>query len=404
MKYVPLPITRIETGKPLPVPVWDAKGNLLLRKGQTISNDQHREVLLAHQACLTEGDYRAWVRSYDRLVYELLRENVSIQQIARATMPDTILDVDYIVGHDVSGGWLDMQAVLSGILVQGAAAHSPLERLEGVQTRATHLLEADADDCLFSLFQALADLSLGYCATHALLVAAACELTARKLDLAEVVRPVLFRAALTMNISMAVEQNTLARQNVKPDTGQRQLIKDHPGKSATILRGYGVANEDLLEIVSLHHDRDESRGLKRNLALRRILRLADEFVAGIAARSSRAGMSALGAAKKTVLGAVGEDAHVGAALTAALGFYPPGTYVRLANGEIAVSARRGTAANMPLVVTIINAQGVALGTYVARNTHDKSFGIQAPVGPDNIKISVNAERVFKAIQKLQSTA
>ena len=57
-------------------------------------------------------------------------------------MPDTILDVDYIVGHDVSGGWLDLQAVLSGILVQGAAAHSPLERLEGVQTRATRLLEA----------------------------------------------------------------------------------------------------------------------------------------------------------------------------------------------------------------------------------------------------------------------
>ena len=95
---------------------------------------------------------------------------------------------------------------------------------------------------------------------------------------------------------------------------------------------------------------------------------------------------------------------MGAALTAALGFYPPGTYVRLVNGEIAVSARRGTAANMPLVVTIINAQGVALGTYVARNKHDKSFGIQAPVGPDSIKISVNAERVFKAIQKLQATA
>ncbi len=27
MKYVPLPIKRVETGKPLPVPVWDAKGN-----------------------------------------------------------------------------------------------------------------------------------------------------------------------------------------------------------------------------------------------------------------------------------------------------------------------------------------------------------------------------------------
>jgi hypothetical protein len=400
MKYVPLPITRIETGKPLPVHVWDAKGNLLLRKGQTIDSEQHREVLTAHQACLTEGDYRAWVRSYDRLVYDLLRDNVSIQQIARATMPDTILDVDYVVGHDVSGGWLDLQAVLGGILVQGETAQNPLERLEGVQKRATQLLDEDADDCLFSMFQALAELSLGYCATHALLVAAACELTARKMDMAAVVRPVLFRAALTMNISMAEEQNTLARQTVKPDTAQRQLIKDHASKSAAILRGFGIANSDLIDIVGLHHDRDESRGLARNLECRRILRMADEFVAGIAARSSRPGLSAIGAARKTVIGSVGEEARVGAAMTAALGFYPPGTYVRLVNGEIAVSARRSTAANMPLVVTIINAQGAALGTYIARNTRDKAFAVHSPVGPDSVKLRVNAPRVFKALQKL----
>ncbi|MBK6387849.1 MAG: hypothetical protein IPF71_14230 [Rhodoferax sp.] len=400
MKYVPLPIKRVETGKPLPVPVWDAKGNLLLRKGQTINSEQHREVLMAHQACLTEGDYRAWIRSYDRMVYNMLRENVSIQQIARATMPDTILDVDYVVGHDITGGWLDLQTVLGGILVQGESAQSPLDRLEGVQKRATSLLDADTDDCLFALFQALAEPSLGYCATHALLVAVACELTARKLDMAAVLRPVLFRAALTMNIGMAVEQNVLARQTVKPDTAQRQLIKDHPGKSAAILRGFGEANHDLLDIVSLHHDRDESRGLARNLECRRVLRMADEFVAGIAARSSRPGLSAIGAAKKTVIGSVGEEARVGAAMTAALGFYPPGTYVRLVNGEIAVSARRGTAANTPLVVTIISAQGVALGTYLARNTREKAFAIHSPVGPDSVKIRVNAGRVFKALQKL----
>ena len=101
-----------------------------------------------------------------------------------------------------------------------------------------------------------------------------------------------------------------------------------------------------------------------------------------------------------MIGSVGEEARVGAAMTAALGFYPPGTYIRLVNGEIAVSARRGTAANTPLVVTIISAQGVALGTYLARNTREKAFAIHSPVGPDSVKIRVNAGRVFKALQKL----
>ena len=81
-------------------------------------------------------------------MYDLIRENVSTQEIARSTMPGTILDVDYIVGHDVSGGWLDQQAVL------------------------------------------------------------------------------------TMDISMVVEQDSLAQQNVKPDRAQRQLIQDYSKKKA----------------------------------------------------------------------------------------------------------------------------------------------------------------------------
>ena len=43
---------------------------------------------------------------------------------------------------------------------------------------------------------------------------------------------------------------------------------------------------------------------------------------------------------------------------------------------------------------------MALGTYLARNTREKAFAIHSPVGPDSVKIRVNAGRVFKALQKL----
>jgi hypothetical protein len=398
MIYVPVPVNRIEILRPLPINIWDAKGNLLLRKGQSVVSEHHREHLEAHGACATQPDHKAWVSSYDRAVYALLREGVSIQEIAKATMPEEILELDYTVGEDITGGWTDVQAVWGTVLQTGAVARNPLGRLEGVQKRAMQLLDKDADASLFSLFQALADKTLGYCATHALLCAVVCELTARKLELDPVIRPVLVQAALTMNISMAKLQDTLVAQTTPPDNAQKQLIQEHSALSEGILHCFGAINEDLLDIVRLHHDRDETKGLERNLECRRILHLADLLVGKMVHRSSRPGLSALGASKSNIVGALEEDARVGKAMTNAIGFYPPGTYVMLANGEKAVSVKRGAAVNTPLVVSVANAQGLPLGIYVLRDTREKPFAIQSPVAADNVKI--NHERVAKAVMKV----
>ncbi|MEY4882827.1 MAG: hypothetical protein RIS34_681 [Pseudomonadota bacterium] len=399
MNYVTLPIERIEIGKPLPVNVWDARGNLLLRKGQAIVSAQHKEHLAAHKACATEADHKAWVRSYDRLVYAMLRDGMSMGQISRATMPTVILNIDYGANIDMGGNWFDLQAVLTSVLYPGEGAKNALERLDGLQKRATELATTDPDDSLFSLFQALADPASDYCATHALLSAVIGDLTAQKLDVEEIVRPVLFRAALTMNISMAREQDKLTRQITKPDASQRQLIQDHASNSAAILRSFGVVNDDLLDIVGLHHDRDETKGLARNLECRRILRMTDERVAMLAARSTRVALSALSAARSSLINAVGEDARVGSAMTNALGFYPPGTYVSLANGEKAVAIKRGVSASTPVVVSIVDAEGVPLVRYVARDTRDKKFTVQTPVSADTIRLRVNPTRTRTALKK-----
>jgi hypothetical protein len=332
----------------------------------------------------------------------LLREGVSIQEISKATMPQEILELDYTVGEDITGGWTDVQAVWGTVLQSGASAKNPLGRLDGVQKRAMELLDKDADDSLFGLFQALADKTLGYCATHALLCAVICELTARKLALDDCVRPVLVQAALTMNISMARLQDTLATQTTPPDAAQKQLIQDHPALSEAILRGFGVVNEDLLDIVRLHHDPLDAKGLDRNRECRRILHLADVLIGKMAHRSTRPGLSALGAAKSNIVGALDEDARVGKAMTNAIGFYPPGTYVMLANGEKAVSVKKGAAVNTPLVVSVANAQGLPLGIYVLRDTREKPFAIQSPVPADNVKISHG--RVQKAVMKVVPAA
>ena len=122
MKYVSIPIAMLEIGKPLPVDVWSASGQLLLRKGQAVTSEDHRQKLHAHKASSTPADALAWQRSYERMVHTMLREGVDVQVIARAPMPSEIRESDYVVGANVNGGWLDLQEMLRGILYQGGLA------------------------------------------------------------------------------------------------------------------------------------------------------------------------------------------------------------------------------------------------------------------------------------------
>ena len=227
----------LEVGKPLPVDIWSAAGQLLLRKGQPVVSEQHREKLHAHNASSTPADALAWQRSYERMVHALLSEGMDVQLVSRAPMPSEIRESDYVVGKQLNGGWLDLQEVLRGILYQGGLAINPLERLIGIQKKALELLHDDPDDSLFCLFQALAETSHGYCATHALLCAVVGQLTAHKLAMAQPQRDALVSAALLMNVGMARDQDSLARQNSAPTAWQRALIQEHPQKSVDILQG-----------------------------------------------------------------------------------------------------------------------------------------------------------------------
>jgi HD-GYP domain-containing protein (c-di-GMP phosphodiesterase class II) len=395
MQYAPLPLDMIELGQILPVDVWVPHGVLLLRRGQTITSEHHKETLRTHHAAITTGDAQAWQRSYERMIAAMIKDGVPMAIIAKAPMPTEIWESDYRVGREVHGDWLDLQEMLLGLLYQGEAAITPLPRLEGIEFRAIELLQGDPEASLFVLFQALADLTLGYSATHALLTAVVCELTTEKLGMPAPTRRILFRCALTMNIGMARAQGTLARQDSAPSEDQRKLIKDHPPKGYEILQGFGVRDEDQLDIVHWHHDLDESNGLARNLHSRRILRMADSFVAKMAPRKTRLAMSPLGAVKALLAGAAADTEKFGSAMATAVGFYPPGTYVLLANGEKAVVIARGSRANNPHAACIVNAAGIPLSKYIYRDTSQPQFAVRSPINADHIKVKVSLEKIAR---------
>ena len=395
--YVPVPLDRVQPGNALPVDVWCPDGRLLLRRGQILQSEEHRDTLARHQACMTQADALAWQRSLERMLRTMRYEGANMAQIAQAPMPGEIVASDYHECQRVEGGWLDMQEILRGLLYHGQNATHLLERLEGIEQKVLTLLHKDSDEGLFILFQALHDLSLGYCATHALLVGMVGVLTAEKLALAP--QTLLLRSALVMNIGMAILQDEMALQTRSLSAEQRRLIRSHPANSVEILQSLGVKDPHLLDIVLWHHAPEGSALQGDLMAGLRLLNLADILVAKMAPRKTRAAMSPLGAAKSMVLAPTETTATFRQAMVAALGFYPPGTYVQLANGETAVSISRGGRATTPHVASIANTDGMPLSKYTYHDTSHAPFAVRKPVSADLVNIHVNQDKISRMRQQ-----
>ncbi len=392
--YVPVPLHRVQIGKPLPVDVWTPDGRLLLlRRGQVLLSTPHRDKLSNHQACMTEGDALAWQRSLERLMRAIYRDGGDLSLLDEMPLPTEIIDEDYLPGHEVHGGWLDLQDILRGVLYQGEAAVSPMPRLQALEDKALQLAKEDADEGLFILMQTLPDLHLGYCATHALLCGLVSVLSADKLGLPAHNHPTLMRAAMVMNIGMARLQDSLAQQRAKPDAAQHQSIDAHAELGAAILKALGERQQTVLDLVHWHHlpDAGDLDGTARTLL--QVLHLSDVLMAKMAPRKVRAALLPLAATKSMVMQSTETTAGLRRAMAAALGFYPPGSYVTLLNGETAVVVARGQRANAPHVASIVGANGVALGQYKYRNTAEPAQAVKAPIEPHLVHVTVNPARV-----------
>lgn len=399
MAYVPVPLGRVQLGRTLPVDIRAPDGRLLLRRGQALQSESHREMLAAHQACMTETDAQAWERALLRQMRMMRQQGVDMAHIASAPMPAQILDTDFLASYTVQGGWLDLQETLCNLLYQGASASNPLARLEGIEQAVWHRLMQDPDEALFVLLQALPDLTLGYCATHALLSGVVGALTASKLSLPQDQQNMVLRAALVMNIGMARPQDTLARQRQPLSPAQRELVTTHAPGSVDILRGFGSQDPALLNIVHWHHAPDAHVGDAGQQMGVHLLHLADTLVAKMAPRTSRPAMTALGAARSLVLEATEHTQTQRVAMAAILGFYPPGTYVQLANGEVAVVIARGERANTPHVASLINAKGMPLGSYTYRDTRQADCAVRTPLPASQVKVRVKLEKTQRLRQQ-----
>jgi hypothetical protein len=101
-----------------------------------------------------------------------------------------------------------------------------------------------------------------------------------------------------------------------------------------------------------------------------------------------------------VLKSAGDGVGVSSAMAQAVGFYPPGSYVRLVNGETAVAIRRGARANTPWVVSILGKDGMPIIKYKPKNTSDAANAIEGAVNFEQVKVKVSAEKVQHVLEAL----
>ncbi|CAG1017150.1 Cyclic di-GMP phosphodiesterase [Burkholderiaceae bacterium] len=398
MPVVQLPPTALRVGQPIPVALRDASGRLLLARGTLLADEQQRQQLIARGVYVDSRDSEQFKKALAGKLDSMVRSNALLGQIARA-VPDAADCAPAAPRKDLD----DPVAAWHGVMLRASALlHDPPQsdfatRVHRLERDALMLLDGDADAALLMLIHSTTSELHQYSVTHALLVMGVCELAARHLAWPAEWRPSLRRAALTMNLAMTSLQDQLALQDGPVTPPQRTMIDGHALRAAQRMRELGVADRLWLEAVEHHHSSPAGplADLPPMLQLARLIQRADIFAARLSPRKARQAMAATAAAKAAYVDENQQADEAGAAIIKALGIYPPGSYVRLANTEIGIVLRRGRRANEPVVASIVGKSGTPLGEPAMRDIRQKACEITGGVAPHDVKLRLNLERLLQ---------
>ncbi|MBL8339661.1 MAG: phosphodiesterase [Rhodoferax sp.] len=301
--------------------------------------------------------------------------------------------------EDLLGLWSDLEAGLGVILTHPQSVQEFELRVWQYDRWMRELLERDTDVGLYLLFQLATNSPVGYSASHALVCAVLCHLIAVELNLEPGERDSLVHAAFTMNIGMTALQDVLATQMERPDQQQQDAIRAHPVKGGMMLANIGIVDELWLDIVTSHHDEATGKGELWQVSpaqrLARIVRVVDRYAAMISPRRSRVGRSA-SESVRSILGDTGDASDlIGHSLVRTVGLCPPGTYVRLDNGEIAIVMRRSSKANYPHVAIVLNEIGELLPQPRLHRTALGSPQIRSALAASSVRVQLNHHLVLQ---------
>jgi hypothetical protein len=196
-------------------------------------------------------------------------------------------------------------------------------------------------------------------------------------------------AALTANLGMHEYHDQWANQLGPLNEEQKQQVRNHPERSVQRLKTAGINDPLWFAIVRQHHERLDGSGYPQGLSGDRVLNealllgLIDRYLSFVMPRANRKWVHPT-TALKTIYGdvrAYGER-NVNTFIKR-IGVYPPGTSVRLANGEVAVVTRHQVGRSaQPTVVSVGTGANHFYSCAIPRDTALPEFAVKSLYVPD----------------------
>lgn len=324
----------LRLGEAVPFDVYDAEGNLLLRRGYKVQLASSLERLLR------EGIYRA-----DR-PDAVAHETPAAEEEARPL--ELVCDTRNRLGR-----------MFRRLVAAGRVSAFP----ELVRDMACALRDAVQGDRSAALAGAYLDVKSPYALVHHLQAAILAEILGDAAGLSWDEREPLLCAALTHDVALLAEQDRLER-SAELSPALREAIRRHPESGAARCAEWGVESETWLETVLKHHERLDGSGYPRGLPAAelaeqaRIMAVADCYSAMIRARPYRKALCGKDALRELYLMKDKLSSQLTQLLVRDLGVFPAGSLVRLANGEVGVVVRYANGKPQPEVCAFINQSGM----------------------------------------------
>ncbi len=370
MHYSPLATVkhRIKLGAPVPFNIRNSDHTLLLARGQVINSEAQLDALFERGA-LVDSD-------------ELKSPRQEITDAQPEHLPGLWGKCIDRVGRTLRAS-MDVNAATFA------------QALDEAAKPVLALVERDPDLAIFQVVRQDVKASNAYGVAHSVHTAIASYLVAHRLGWAPEQVEKVFKAALTMNLSMLELQTRLATQVTPLTAAQRETIHHHPTRSAEMLVASGITDADWLGAVGQHHEMADGTGYPNHHTtvsdMASLLRRVDIYTAKLSTRVTRGPVPANQAGRDLFM--LDQGHPMTAAIVKEFGVYPPGCFVALASGEVGVVISRGTTANSPIVAALTNRKGEPLIEPVRRNTAQQENAITSVVNEATLRVRVSPERL-----------
>jgi HD-GYP domain-containing protein (c-di-GMP phosphodiesterase class II) len=368
-----LTVSDIAIGEPLAWDIYGEDRKLLLRRGQIVQSEHQIEALIQRGLYVDDQGGEQGGKADAQKVRQETASALRFINLATKRLERLL----YNIGNET-----DVQA-----------------KIQEVAKALVYATDINADIAIGSILlnQSAANYAIRHSVDTALLslqVARALNKSAEEIQL-------IMAAALTMNIAMLRQQDLWQNRQEPLTEKDSQLIRNHVQEGVNMLRQAGITDPAWLSYVELHHESGAGTGYPNGKPSQdvpqnaKILAFADRYCASVVSRKYRKPLLP-GTALRDVLCAGGQptDPLLAAYFIKELGTYPPGTFVRLQNGEIGVVTRKGKSPTTPVVHALIGPRGAPLSFPIQRDTTKELFAIREALSAEQAAVRFSMQQLW----------